>query len=90
MKKYITMALAGLLTVSAFAQETVKDTPREDKKSKEYTPVAGDVTLGVNLLPFLNYFGNMLNGSTNNSLNANEIGGNSVFPINPGMNASSF
>lgn len=90
MKKYLALSLACVLSLSAFAQEEIAAGARETKKSKEYLPAAGDVTLGLNLLPFLNYFGNMLNGNTDNGLSLDQIGGNAVFPINPGMNASSF
>ena len=50
------------------------------KPEKDYLPKAGDVTIGVNAVPFLNYLGNFFRfGQGNNTINANEIGGVPAF-----------
>lgn len=87
MKKYLILILACGFSLSLFAQSEVTENKRETPKSKEYLPVAGDVTLGINMIPFLNYFGNMFNGNTSNKLNPQEIGG---VPSVPGLSAGSF
>lgn len=87
MKKYIILVSACLFTVSVFAQEAVEENARETKKSKEYLPAQGDVTLGINMVPFLNYFGNLMNGNLNNSFPSDKIGG---VPAVPGLENCDF
>lgn len=53
------------------------------KPEKNYLPEAGDVTIGINAVPFLNYLGNMFGKTQNNSINPAEIGG---IPAVPGLN----
>lgn len=53
------------------------------KPEKNYLPEAGDVTIGINAVPFLNYLGNMFGKTQNNSINPAEIGG---VPAVPGLN----
>lgn len=52
------------------------------KPEKNYLPEAGDVTIGVNAVPFLNYLGNMFGKQKNNKINPAEIGG---VPAVPGL-----
>ena len=49
------------------------------KPEKNYLPEAGDVTIGVNAVPFLNYLGNMFGKQKNNKINPAEIGGVPAF-----------
>ena len=49
------------------------------KPEKDYLPKAGDVTIGVNAIPFLNYLGNVFGKQFDNAINANEIGDAVVF-----------
>ena len=49
------------------------------KPEKDYLPKAGDVTIGVNAIPFLNYLGNVFGKQFDNAINANEIGGVPAF-----------
>lgn len=49
------------------------------KPEKDYLPKAGDVTIGVNAIPFLNYLGNVFGKQFENAINANEIGGVPAF-----------
>lgn len=53
------------------------------KPEKNYLPEVGDVTIGINAVPFLNYLGNMFGKTQNNSINPAEIGG---VPAVPGLN----
>lgn len=49
------------------------------KPEKNYLPEAGDVTIGVNAIPFLNYLGNMFGKVQDNDINPIEIGGVPAF-----------
>ncbi len=49
------------------------------KPEKDYLPEAGDVTIGVNAIPFLNYLGNMFGKVHENDINPVEIGGVPAF-----------
>lgn len=49
------------------------------KPEKNYLPEAGDVTIGVNAIPFLNYLGNMFGKIQDNDINPVEIGGVPAF-----------
>ena len=49
------------------------------KPEKNYLPEAGDVTIGVNAIPFLNYLGNMFGKVWDNDINPVEIGGVPAF-----------
>lgn len=59
-KSVLAFALAFGLT-SAFAQDLTS------KKGEPILPESGDWSIGIDANPFLNYFGNMLNGNTSNS-----------------------
>ncbi len=52
------------------------------KPEKNYLPEAGDITIGVNAVPFLNYLGNMFGKRENNNINPAEFGG---VPAVPGL-----
>ena len=52
------------------------------KPEKDYLPEAGDVTIGVNAVPFLNYLGNVFGKSDKNKINPEKIGG---VPAVPGL-----
>ena len=67
MKKIIYLIMLLLLTL---AVNTSSIAQGKEKKNTPILPKAGDFALGVNLIPFLNYTGNMFNGSTNNSINS--------------------
>lgn len=45
------------------------------KPEKNYLPEAGDVTIGINAIPFLDYLGNCFSDAGNNTIDANKIGG---------------
>ena len=49
------------------------------KPEKDYLPKAGDVTIGVNAIPFLNYLGNCFGKQRNNDIDPSEIGGVPAF-----------
>ena len=52
------------------------------KPEKNYLPEAGDVTIGVNAVPFLNYLGNVFGKNDHNSIEHEKIGG---VPAVPGL-----
>ena len=52
------------------------------KHEKNYLPEAGDVTLGINAVPFLNYLGNCFGKTQENKINPKKIGG---VPTVPGL-----
>ncbi len=77
MKKTKIFALMFLLALPAgiFAQDEAKS-----KKSVEL-PKAGDIGLGIDLVPLLNYAGNMFNQNLGNTLN--RFGGDDALLLNP-------
>lgn len=79
MKKYILFASACLLSLNLFAQQ--------DKPEKNYLPEEGDVTIGINAIPFLKYLGNCFSDAGNNTINATDVGGvpSIGFPVAPGL-----
>lgn len=58
-KSTLLVAALAFGATSAFAQYT-------NKNGLVVTPETGDYAIGVDATPFLGYFGNMLNGNTNN------------------------
>lgn len=75
MKIKILLALACMMLAST----TYVDAK---KPEKNYLPEAGDVTIGVNAVPFLNYLGNMFGKMNDNKINPKKIGG---VPAVPGL-----
>ncbi|MGM0650571.1 MAG: hypothetical protein ACQES1_08715 [Bacteroidota bacterium] len=76
MKKLIIIMIAFLgLAVMAHAQE------KEDFTSKRgvyILPESGDIGLGFNAVPFLEYVGNTFNGNTNNSVSVDFINNQAI------------
>lgn len=73
------MALS-LASVAGFAQEEATGEALVGRKGTPILPKAGDIAIGVEATPYLNYFGNMFNGYTgdnnfDNYLNSNQIYG---------------
>lgn len=66
MKKTI-IALVSFMLVQIMAIAQVDNQASQPKKS--YLPEAGDFAVGLDARPFLHYFGNMFNGTTNNNIN---------------------
>lgn len=63
MKKKVLFVAALFIGATTFAQDGLTS-----KKGETILPEAGDWAIGFDAVPFLNYAGNMLNGTTNNSL----------------------
>ena len=63
MKKKVLFVASLFLATATFAQDGLTS-----KKGEAYLPEAGDWALGFDANPFLNYAGNMFNGSLNNTL----------------------
>jgi len=70
MKKISLMVLVALLAVTSINAQDLKG-----KNGQPILPEAGDIGLGFNAIPLLNWFGNSFNGSTNN----NNAGTNKFF-----------
>lgn len=77
MKRFISLIIAGLLILPAMAQDYVQSEEEEaPRKTSNYFPERGDMGIGFDATPFLDYAGNMFNGTTNNSLN---LGDNTLY-----------
>ncbi|HHT03223.1 MAG TPA: hypothetical protein GX005_02735 [Bacteroidales bacterium] len=73
--KYIKTTILLLLfaPLMVFAQDEVEVVEViKENNSKEYLPKAGDISIGADALPYLEFLGNAFNGNTNNSLNLGE------------------
>lgn len=66
MKKIIISLSIVLISVAAIAQQS--DSILRSKKGIPVLPQKGDWAIGADALPYLEYFGNMFNNSTDNSL----------------------
>lgn len=70
-----------MFSLFAFSVSAQED-PLVGKKGQLLLPEAGDIGLGVNMIPFFNWFGNAFNANTNNQFASNNkffsIFGNSV------------
>ncbi|MDF1671941.1 MAG: hypothetical protein P1U41_00415 [Vicingaceae bacterium] len=69
MKKKVLFVASMFLATAMIAQDGLTS-----KKGEAYLPEAGDWALGFDGTPFLNYAGNMFNGTTGNSVNATWVG----------------
>lgn len=77
MKKKVLFVASLFLATAIFAQDGLTS-----KKGEAYLPEAGDWALGFDGTPFLNYVGNMFNGTTNNSVSPTWVtgGGQNYLP----------
>lgn len=66
MKKIILMVFAALCVSVAMAQD--EEGGIVNKNGYAILPQAGDIAVGADATPYLNYLGNMLNGTSNNGL----------------------
>lgn len=60
-KSTLLIAALALGTSMAFAQDLTS------KKGENYLPEEGEYAIGIDAVPYINYFGNMMNGNTSNS-----------------------
>lgn len=72
-KLFFAAMFTGIGAIS-FAQTT----QMTNKNGLVITPEAGDWVLGMNASPFLNYVGNLFNGTTNNSVGTAFVDGNNA------------
>ena len=63
MKKVLLLVVCSFLFFGVNAQ----DEPLIGQKGQLILPESGDIGLGVNMIPFFNWFGNSFNNSTNNT-----------------------
>lgn len=67
MKKLLLLFICSFLVFSVNAQDDDTDgEPLLGKKGQRILPEAGDIGLGVNMIPFFNWFGNSFNNNANN------------------------
>lgn len=66
--------VAALVGLGSFANAQTTQVTKED--GTVITPEAGDWAIGFNAAPVFDYFGNMFNGSTGNSLSTQFMNGN--------------
>lgn len=82
MKKLFFLAILFSLSAFTYAQEETADEPLKGKNGQLILPESGDIGLGVNMIPFFNWFGNAFNNNSNNQFASNNkffnIFGNSV------------
>lgn len=64
MKKILIYSLLAILSVGAFAQDDVLTS----KKGIPVLPQAGDIAIGADALPYLEYIGNIFNNTDGNTL----------------------
>jgi hypothetical protein len=69
MKKKVLFVASIFLATATFAQDGLTS-----KKGEAYLPEAGDWALGFDGTPFLNYVGNMFNGTSGNTVTAGWVG----------------
>ena len=74
MKQIVYLLILSLISVGVFAQEETQSTETKTIGKKqipvsEYMPKAGDIAIGVDALPYLEYLGNMFNGTSDNTIN---------------------
>ncbi len=82
MKKiYLSLFMVFTLFVSVFAQEEVRTTISVvNKNGQTILPEAGDIAIGADVVPFMNYLGNMFNGDAGNTYGGSFLGGsNTIF-----------
>jgi len=73
MKRKVLFVASLIMATATFAQDGLTS-----KKGEAILPEAGDWALGFDAAPFINYFGNFANGTTNNSMNAAWLSGDSI------------
>lgn len=67
MKKLIIILLSIVFVSSSFSQESTSGPV--SKSGIPFLPAAGDIAIGADALPYLEYLGNLFNNSDDNSLN---------------------
>ena len=72
MRKSLLIITLLIFAVSAHAQQSAQQAgePLLSKRGQEILPEAGDFGLGFDAVPFLEYLGNIFNGTQNNSIEA--------------------
>lgn len=65
MKRKVLFVASLVIATATFAQDGLTS-----KKGEAILPEAGDWALGFDATPFIDYFGNLANNTTNNSMNA--------------------
>lgn len=84
--KIITLMLTLLFCVGTLPAQS-NDANAEKKEKKNFVlPQAGDISLGIDVVPMFQYIGNFFNGTTGNSYNS--FGGAPVFNSNPFIDPS--
>ncbi len=72
MKKYILLILLALSVTGVVAQENQTTKDSNSDLNGFNGPTAGDFAIGVDAVPYIEFVGNMFNGTTNNTLNVGQ------------------
>lgn len=84
--KIITLILTLLFCVGTLPAQSNDANAEKKEKKNLVLPKAGDISLGIDVVPMFQYIGNFFNGSTGNSFDT--FGGSPVFNTNPFANPS--
>jgi hypothetical protein len=81
MKKILTIIITALMLTPGFAQDEQAGSSKVvNKNGVPILPEAGDIALGIDMVPFLNFVGNIANQTTNNSYNGQFLSnGNTLY-----------
>jgi hypothetical protein len=80
MKKLITLLVAALLIMQGYAQNEQSNNKKPvNKKGVPILPEKGDIAVGIDMVPFLNFIGNIANQTTNNSYNGQFLSSGNTF-----------
>lgn len=77
-KTFLLLVILCFSAFGAFAQQPVQSAGENPvpEQDRQLLPEAGDIGLGFDAVPFLEYLGNIFNGTTNNSIGADFPGFN--------------
>lgn len=76
MKKLVILLLIASFAIStASAQEEASGEELKSKKGFVILPESGDIAIGINAVPVFGYFGNIMNGTANNTIGFNFVDG---------------
>ena len=83
MKKiYLVLLLVVSIIVSGFSQEGTKESTNFTGKSGALVlPEKGDIAIGLDMIPFLNYLGNFGNNTVGNTYNPSFLSNNNTFLV---------
>lgn len=79
MKRIFSILLIAAMALPVLANDSIPQIKKVGKDYSEYLPKAGEFSLGFALNPFVNFVGNMFNGTVEQVFNEQKIGGDVLF-----------